>query len=594
MPDDEYGYELTSTRRRSRGAAGALAARAATRLLRLPPATAEAVRVVNDLRVPMRDGVQLLADLYLPAGGRPRPTLLVRNLYGWDLPIGFLYGRLYAARGYQVLVQRCRGTFGSGGALEPWVREAEDGQDTARWIEKQGWYSGGFATIGASYLGYAQWALLSDPPPGLRGAVVQMGPHEYQRVAWPGGAFALDTMAGWASMISHPKRGPVRDTLRQLREKRRLGRIAYRELPLSESCDRALGREYPHLGAWLEHEDANDPYWTASDHTAVLAAGAPVPVLLQGNWYDAFLGHTLEQYALLTAAGTSTRLTIGPWTHTAIAKWWPTFMADSLSWLADLFPEFSPPAPPRPEHPPQAAALEPRTPPVRLFLLGADTWAEFPTWPPPQAVAERWHLHPGGRLDREPPAEPDGADQARNQPTHYHYNPSDPTPAVGGAWTGATAGPRDNRQLEDRLDVVTFTSDPLIADLDVVGELSAELHVRSSRPSTDFFVRLCDVRPDGRSTDITDGLLRVRPGKPQSGSNPVLRLEVALAPTACRFRAGHRIRVQISSGAHPRYARNPGGVEPTASALGLYPADQQIFHDRERPSSITLSVIRSL
>ncbi|MET9612493.1 CocE/NonD family hydrolase [Kitasatospora indigofera] len=567
---------------------GALAARAAARLLRLPPATGRGVRVTRDLRVPMRDGVELLADHYAPAGGGRPPTLLVRNLYGWDLPIGLLYGRLYAERGYQVLVQRCRGTFGSGGVLDPWVQEAADGRDTVEWMGRQDWYPGEFATIGASYLGYVQWALLADPPAGMRGAVVQMGPHEYSQVAWPGGAFALDTMAGWASMISHPKRGPVRDTLTQLREKRHLQRTAYRELPLGAAAARALGRTYPHLDAWLAHEAGDDPYWTASDHSAALVRGAGVPVLLQGNWYDAFLPQTLRQYALLRAAGATPRLTVGPWTHAALGRWWQTFMADSLDWLAEIFPD-GPGAPAR-----TAGPGTPKPDPVRLYLLGAEQWRGFDSWPPPQTAPRSWYLHPGGRLDPEPP--PPGA------PDRYRYDPADPTPAVGGAWTGTGSGPRDNRALESRADVLTFTTGPLEADLDVVGEVTAELHVRSDRAHTDFFARLCDVHPDGRSVDITDGVVRVRPGSPavspgkddgaEDGEpDGVLTLVLDLAPTACRFRAGHRIRLQVSSGAHPRFARNPGSGEPTATAVRLLAARQEVHHSPEHPSRITLGVL---
>ncbi|MFD1663066.1 CocE/NonD family hydrolase [Streptomyces caeni] len=582
---------------------GALAASVAGRLMRLPPAVTRDVRVTRGIRVPMRDGVVLLADHYAPAGGGRPPTLLVRNPYGWDLPIGLLYGRLYAERGYQVLVQRCRGTFGSGGTFEPWVQEAADGRDTASWMSGQDWYPGEFATIGASYLGYVQWALLDDPPPGLRGMVVQMGPHEYARVTWPGGAFALDTMAGWASMLSHPKRGPVRDTLRQLHEKRRLRRIAYRELPLGPAVARALGRDHPHLDAWLAHEAGDDPYWSASDHSAGLAGHPGVPVLLQGNWYDAFLPQTLQQYALLRAGGAAPRLTVGPWTHTAIGRWWPAFMTDSLDWLAGVFSEPEPEpvtghgVRPGREFVPERRAVpgsgrgaadgtaEPD--PVRLFVLGAEEWRGFDAWPP-RALSRRWYLHPGGRLDPSPPPP--------SVPDRYRYDPADPTPAVGGAWTGAGCGPRDNRALEARADVLTFTTDPLEADLDVVGEVSAELYVRSTLAHTDFFARLCDVHPDGRSVDITDGLIRVRPGSGAAGevdTDGVLALVLELAPTACRFRAGHRIRLQVSSGAHPRFARNPGSGEPTASAVRLLAAEQEIHHDPRRPSAVRLGVLPS-
>ncbi|AUG75554.1 X-Pro dipeptidyl-peptidase [Kitasatospora sp. MMS16-BH015] len=561
---------------------GSLLSRAVARLLHLPPAT-RTVRVTRDLRVPMRDGVDLLADHYAPAdGGRP-PTLLVRNLYGWDLPIGFLYGRLYAERGYQVLVQRCRGTFGSGGTLDPWVHEAADGLDTVEWLNRQPWYSGEFATIGASYLGYVQWALLADPPPGHRGAVIQMGPHEYSQVAWPGGAFALDTMAGWASMLSHPKRGPLRDNLRQLREQRRL-RTAYGQLPLAAACRRALGRDLPHLDAWLAHPGPDDPYWAASDHSRALGAGSAVPVLLQGNWYDAFLAQTLQQYTALRASGAAPRLTVGPWTHTAIGRWWPTFMADSLRRFDELFAGRRPSEAAEPSERSEAAEVaEPSelAEPVRLFVLGADRWRGFTAWPPPQAVEQRWYLHPHGGLALEPPTP--------GPPSRYRYDPADPTPAVGGAWTGPGAGPRDNRRLEARPDVLTFTSTPLAADLDAIGPVAVELYVRSSLPHTDFFARLCDVHPDGRSVNITDGLRRIS----TQGSAEVHRIRFELAPTACRFRAGHRIRLQISSGAHPRFARNPGTGEPTGSAARQAAAEQELHHRPDRPSVVVLSAVPS-
>jgi putative CocE/NonD family hydrolase len=156
---------------------------------------------------------------------------------------------------------------------------------------------------------------------------------------------------------------------------------------------------------------------------------------------------------------------------------------------------------------------------------------------------------------------------------------------------GSTAGPRDNRALEARADVLTYTSPVLEADLEAVGPVRVELFLRSSLAHTDLFARICDVHPSGRSADITDGLIRVRPGAPEAGPDGVLRVAFALSPTACRLRAGHRLRLQVSSGAHPRFARNPGTGEPTATAVRLLAADQEIHHDPQRPSAVTLSVL---
>jgi putative CocE/NonD family hydrolase len=202
-------------------------------------------------------------------------------------------------------------------------------------------------------------------------------------------------------------------------------------------------------------------------------------------------------------------------------------------------------------------------------------------WPPP-ARSVRWHLHPGGVLHpRAPLASP---------PDRYRYDPSDPTPSVGGTLLARSGGPRDNRALERRSDVLVFSSSALVRDLEVVGPITAELHVRSTLEHTDFFVRLCDVEPSGKSLNLCDGLVRVTPASWRRGDAGIGVVQVALWPAAHVFRRGHRLRVQVSSGAHPRFARNLGGGEPLASAVAMHSADQEVWHDPDHPSAIVLPV----
>jgi putative CocE/NonD family hydrolase len=213
---------------------------------------------------------------------------------------------------------------------------------------------------------------------------------------------------------------------------------------------------------------------------------------------------------------------------------------------------------------------------VRLFVGGVKRWCEFDSWPPP-ARATRWHLQPDGKLD--PAPAPD------SQPDSYVFDPAKPTPSLGGASLSMHPAVVDNRTLEARADVLSFTSAPLVGDLEVIGEVSAELWVSSSAECSDFFVRVCDVDPSGVSRNVCDGLTRVRfAGAPAS-------VQFVLWPTAYRFARGHRLRVQVASGAYPRWAANPGtGAALTSTSPGVR-QEQRVFHDPARPSAIVLPVV---
>jgi len=215
-------------------------------------------------------------------------------------------------------------------------------------------------------------------------------------------------------------------------------------------------------------------------------------------------------------------------------------------------------------------------------VTGEEAWRDFESWPPSGYPAQRLHLHPGGALSSEPPRE--------SEPDRYRYDPADPTPAVGGVRMvrGDGSGRVDNTALEARADVLSYTTEVLDEDVEVVGEVSAEIWFRSSLPHADVFVRLCEVDPEGRSTNICDGLTSL------SGADELSCATVGLWPTAHRFKRGHRIRVQVSSGAFPRYARNHGTGEPLTTATTLRAADQEVHHDPAHLSTVILPTRRSV
>ena len=336
-------------------------------------------------------------------------------------------------------------------------------------------------------------------------------------------------------------------------------------LPLHEADRVAAGVTSDYYQDWLIHTSPEDPWWDSMDHRAALAR-VKAPVHLIGGFYDVLFLHTLECYQLLREAGRNPYLTIGPWTHTTPAMQAVMF-GETLTWLrANLLNE--------------REAL--RQNPVKLYVMGRKQWKEFAAWPPEGYPAQRWYLQPAAGLA---PAQPSGSG-----PDRYRYDPAEPTPSVGGTSMTPNSGPKDNRSLEQRRDVLVYTSQPLEHDLEVIGPLHVELYARSSLQYTDFFARLCDVSPDGRSFNLSDGIIRLAPGRCAAEADGVQKVEIELWPTANCFFKGHRMRLQVSSGAHPRFARNPGTGNPLATATKLIPADQQVFHDPDHPSAIVLPV----
>jgi putative CocE/NonD family hydrolase len=534
------------------------------RLANLPPAKTHAVIVERDLKISMPDGVVLLADRYVPTGSERPPTILIRSPYGRRGFFGLLYGRLFAERGFQALVQSTRGTFGSGGAFDPYGNEHDDGLATVAWLKQQPWFSGVLATNGPSYLGLVQWAIAGDAGADIQAIAIQVSTSNFHHRTYAGGSFGLENALSWTHLMAIQEK---RSFFSQTGARRKLQPL-FAHLPLRDLDQLAIGRHSSFFQEWLEHPEADSDYWQRRTFDMTIK-DIEAPINLVGGWYDIFLPWQVRDYRLLREAGKHPSLTIGPWAHTSFGLM-AAGVAESLAWFnAHLLGDRS-----------QLRQL-----PVRIFVTGANEWRDLPDWPPPDARSRRFYLQAAFGLAPDIPE--------ASSPDQYRYDPADPTPALAGPVLMGKSQPTDNRQLEARPDVLTYTSAPLEHDLEVIGPVQAALFVCSSLEHTDFFVRLCDVDQRSKSLNICDGLLRVRPGQPASAADGTLPLIIDLWPTAHRFQRGHRLRLQVSSGAHPRYARNTGSGEPLASATKLLVADQSIYHDPDHPSAIVLSLANS-
>src|ERR687893_259317 len=580
------------------------------------------VEIVVQKNVParMRDGTTLVADVYRPGGEASDgeyPVLLTRLPYGKDLPIatGYMSPVKAAEHGYVVAVQDVRGRFGSEGEWSPSVNEFEDGYDTVEWAAKLPGSNGDVGMYGASYFGMTQWQAAVMRPPSLKSMAPGITWGNYLNGAqFRGGVRELGLrIYWWESVLA------LDSLLRKYRENReKLAELLpahvdvidnlpeeYDILPLKDLPD--PGGVLPHMFEALDLGIA-DQVWGYLNIDGRYG-NVEAPTFHIGCWYDVFLGETLRQYEAMKEVAAERgsmppRLLVGPWIHTTT---FPSVVGDldfglassgqflncrgditdyHLRWFdatlksdeGSLYGE----------------------PPVEVFVMGENRWRGYEEWPVPGSREERWYLCAGGVLSREAPAGDVGA------PDEYEYDPKDPAPTVGGAvlMPGVyRAGARDQRPIEDRPDVLVYTSEKLAEDYTAIGYVYANLYASSSAPDTDFVARLVDVYPDGRSIGVTDGIIRAsaRESYPTPGTiepvepSPIVPGEVYeyvidLWATGITFESDHRIRVEITSSSFPRWDRNLNTGEDTKDSARSEVAHQRVFHDPDHPSSIALVV----
>ncbi|HHG91321.1 MAG TPA: CocE/NonD family hydrolase [Devosia sp.] len=531
---------------------------------KLPPATRK-VKKSTDNIVTSFDGVRLLTDIYFPEGAGPFPTILIRTAYK---RAGFAtYARLYAERGFITVLQACRGTDGSDGEIGPLLLEREDGLATLDWLKQQDWFDGRLGLTGPSYLGYVQWAIC-DELPEKSAISTQIATTEYKNVLFPQGATNLQFWLSWMQLAEGLRLSPLKFMFGVLTGKvERRTKSASLSQPVIEADIAATGHEVEFWRRWMLDAVKKDEHWQTLSQSGRIGPDTP-PNFFVSGWYDFIIDELVEDYQRLRKNGHTPYLTIGPWTHVE-----PKLIVESvratLAWMAAKLND---------DH----SQLRPR--PVRLFISGLEQWHEFDAFPPPGSGQVSHFLGPRGTLVPEP--------IEAVEPAQYRYDPNEPTPNLGGAIFAFTgAGPFDNSKLEARPDVLTFTSEPLDSPLTLVGQPQVTLFAGSSLDRTDFFARLCDVSPDGKSTNICDGFVRITPQSPGRQADGTYKLNIVLHNSARQFKPGHRLRLQVSSGAHPRISRNPGTLEEVDKPPQMLVADQSIYFDAKRPSELILPIL---
>jgi putative CocE/NonD family hydrolase len=546
-----------------------------SRLLHLRPAR-YGVMASRNLQIQMPDGVVLYADHYTPREARLFPTILIRTPYGRNRSsgiTGFLpdfVAQRFAERGYNVVVQDVRGRFDSGGEFVPFVNEASDGRATLDWLERQSWFNGVLGMWGQSYLGYTQWALANGGPLYLKALVPSISGSSTPIAGFKDHVLGMDTLFRWIMDLEESdQQNRFGRWLRWLRLapglQDRILKRAFNHLPLLEADRKLVGEPVIYYRDWLTHADPQDEYWRAINFSSAVARTTAAVNLVSG-WYDIFLRETLSDYLTLRASGHSPFLTIGPWGHLDADCLWES-VRQGIVWFDAIL---------------KGDRRRLRKAPVRIYLMGVGTWREMDSWPP---LAQETHYYLQGQKGLS-----QGLPLQDASPDTYRYDPNNPTPNLGGPLMSRHAGSYDNRQLESRSDVLTFTTQKLDRNLEIIGLPRLLLFVRSDRDSYDFFTRLCDVYPDGRSMNVTDGLLRLLPGEGTPQPDGSLQIIIEMWPTAYRFAEGHALRLQVSSGAFPRFDRNPGTNNPMGLAVQLQPSTQTVYHDQQHPSELILPV----
>jgi putative CocE/NonD family hydrolase len=416
--------------------------------------------------------------------------------------------------------------------------------------------------IGPSYLGLVQWALAPDAGDDLAALAIQVSASQFHGQTYAGGSLSLETAASWLVLVASQEHRLSLLTI--TRELHRLPAL-FSELPISDFDQRATGAEVGWFREAIAQPRREDPFWVARDYAAGVGT-VTAPVQFIGGWQDIFLPWMLEDFTALQAAGRDVQLVIGPWTHTARGLI-SAGIREGLAWLrARLLDD--------------DRLVEPAR--VRLFITGERSgWLELPSWPPPGAGERQLWLADVGALDEDPPTMTQTAQC-------YRYDPTDPTPSVGGPALLAREPILDNRALEARADVVTYTTESLGSSVEAIGPVRVELWARASSRYFDLFARVCDVDENGASWNVVDALARVAPGRYQQGPDGSWRVQFDLWPIGHRFAAGHRIRLQVSSGAHPRYLRNPGTGEDPFTATEVSAVEIELLHGPAHPSSVVL------
>ena len=571
-----------------------------------------------NVMVPMRDGTRLATDVFRPNAPGKFPVLVNRGPYGKDQYIANPDHStwFFPAHGYIVLSQDCRARFGSeGDYYNPVFQEAADGYDTVEWAATQEWSNGRVGTTGQSYLGATQYTLATTNPlpPHLQTMAPFSASSDFHQswVYHTGGAMEW----GWTVPYAIHK---GRNTLERLGREDLLSQMDeyvlppgnfaqplkddwYNHLPLRDWIDR-LQEAAPYLSEYFD-EERDGPYWWKANVLKNLS-GIKIPMFHVSSWYDIFLEGALNSYQAITNSGgnrlarENQKLLVGPWAHVRpftqphtggagdidfgdnaaielhdfLLRWFDYWLKDSDTGIME-------------------------EPPVSLFIMGDNRWRQEKEWPLARTHYTNYYLHSqgsansssgDGTLSTTPPMD--------EQVDQFIYDPNTPVPTLGGNTLIIPYGVMDHRTLEEREDILVYSTPPVDKTIEITGPITVTLFAASTAKDTDFTAKLVDLRPDGYAQNLQDGIIRARfrtsaaepsfitPGK-------VYCFEIDLWSTSHVVQVGHSIRLEISSSNFPRFDRNPN----TGAGLGvnsnMIEAQQTVHHSSNFPSHITLPII---
>ncbi len=561
--------------------------------------------VERDVEMLTRDGVTLRADVYRPQTATRLPVLLQRTPYGKAFSnVGFAL--MAAERGYAVVIQDTRGRWASEGTYYPFLHERTDGYDAVEWAAHQPWADGLVVMFGGSYVGYTQFAAAALRPPALKTIVPAITFCDPYRALYTGGALQLGLAVSWVLMadvlvrvMGRPPDDPERARL--------LDEVvaAVDGMVRGETFEHLPPQEIPLVGRSASNtfvadallHPTRDDYW---ERLFCPYETLTIPMLHIGGWYDAFAALTLGDYAAIRRAGnTRQHVLMGPWYHgpfeslvgavdfglrassalvvpdEAQLRWFDHWLKGVDNGVMD-------------------------EPPIQAFTMGTNGWRSLEGWPP-DGTRTPLFLHSGGAANS---LAGDGrltwARPGEEPADSFVYDPRRPVPTRGGGLcchaSSLPAGAFDQREVERRSDVLVYSTPPLERDMEVTGPVELHLWVSSTARDTDLTAKLVDVGPCGFARNLSDGILRARfrdghgwaaPLKPD---HPV-EMVVDLGVTSNVFRAGHSVRLEVSSSNFPRFDRNPNTGRWPAEEKVLRPALQTVWHDADHPSHLVLPVV---
>ena len=547
-----------------------------------------------NVKIPMRDGVNLSGDIYFPKGqSGPFPVVFSRTPYDNMAEAMIDSAIFFAQHGYTFVAQDARGRNDSEGDFYPWVNEFNDGHDSIEWIGSQSWCDGNVGMVGSSYVGNVQWQAAAGGSRYLKAIVPRViGDNLYESPQYQGGAFQLNWTATWTFRMA----GRTSQDIAIYNWDQLFSVLSLRDIA------RAAGKDVQFYQDWIDHPDYDD-YWKPLANKDRYQ-DIKVPILQIGGWYDFFTAGTFNNFVGMRERGGSAlaknhqRAIVGPWVHRASTFTHAgevDFGKDSVLDIMDIELRWF-------DHwlKGKNNGAE-QDAPLKLFVMGTNQWRDEQEWPLARTRYAPYYFHSGGESNSLLGDGTLSIGAPGDEPSdHFVYNPDFPAPTKGGCnccnpeivdW-----GAFDQRSVEYRNDVLVYTSAPLEDDLEVTGPVIVKLHARTDALDTDFTAKLVDVHPDGYAVNLCDGIIRGRYRESTSQQKllepgTIYEFTIDLWPTSNVFLKGHRVRVDISSSNFPRFDRNPNTGNKFGEDAETQVAHQEVFHDRLRPSHIILPVI---